>query len=63
MIFFVGSIGGDHFSVKKIIEYYSDYYEIEFKGQYKVASKMNFVILDNNENVDICLYSNIIVFI
>jgi len=58
MIFFVGSIGGDHFSVKKIIEYYSDYYEIEFKGQYKVASKMNFVILDNNENVDICLYED-----
>lgn len=58
MIFFVGSIGEEYFSGKKLIEYYNNYYEIEFKGQYKVASRMNFVILDNNEEADICLYED-----
>lgn len=58
MIFFVGAIGGDCLSVKKIIEYYNDYYDIKFKGQCKVASRMNFVILDNNEEANICLYED-----
>ena len=58
MIFFAGSIGGDWFNEEKVIEYYNEYYEIEFKGQCKMASRMNFVLLDNNKEADICIYED-----
>lgn len=58
MIFFAGSIGRDYFNEKKLIEYYNDYYEVEFKGHCKTASRINFVKLENNEDKDIFVYED-----
>lgn len=56
MIFFAGTIGGKCFNERKLIDYYNDYYETEYKGQCIVSNKIDFVMLDNDEESDILIY-------